>query len=91
MGKREINRVSGKILIVLSFVALLAVLSGYTQPAQPDEGTAAHIFSAGNRGAGTDNLTLPSHSELEPAFAERAIINSSSHCSSSSVRESLLS
>jgi hypothetical protein len=38
------NHVSGKILIVLSFVALLAVLSGYTQPAQPDEGTAAHIF-----------------------------------------------
>jgi len=23
---------------------LLAVLSGYTQPPQPDEGTAAHIF-----------------------------------------------
>ena len=44
MGKREINRVSGKILIVLSFVALLAVLSGYTRPPQPDEGAAAHIF-----------------------------------------------
>jgi hypothetical protein len=44
MGKQQINRVSGKILIVLSFAALLAVLSGYTQPAQPDEGTAAHIF-----------------------------------------------
>jgi hypothetical protein len=44
MGKQQMNRVSGKILIVLSFGALLAVLSGYTQPAQPDEGTAAHIF-----------------------------------------------
>jgi len=44
MGKQQINRVSGKILIVLSFAALLAVLSGYAQPAQPDEGTAAHIF-----------------------------------------------
>jgi hypothetical protein len=38
------NRVSGKILIGLSFAALLAVLSGYTQPAQPDECAAAHIF-----------------------------------------------
>lgn len=44
MSKQQINRVSGKILIVLSFAALLAVLSGYTQPAQRDEGTAAHIF-----------------------------------------------
>jgi hypothetical protein len=44
MSKQQINRVSGKILIVLSFAALLAVLSGYTQPAQPDEGTATHIF-----------------------------------------------
>jgi hypothetical protein len=44
MGKQQINRVSGKILIVLSFATLLAVLSGYTQPTQPDEGMAAHIF-----------------------------------------------
>ena len=41
---QQINRVSGKVLIVLSLTALLAVLSGYTQPPQPDEGTAAHIF-----------------------------------------------
>lgn len=41
---QQINRVSGKILIVLSLTALLAVLTGYTQPPQPDEGTAAHIF-----------------------------------------------
>jgi len=41
---RQINRVSSRILIVLSFTALLAVLSGYTQPPQPDEGAAAHIF-----------------------------------------------
>ncbi len=40
----QINRVSGRILIVLSMTALLAVLSGYFQPPQPDEGTAAHIF-----------------------------------------------
>jgi hypothetical protein len=44
MSKQQMNRASGKILIGLSFAALLAVLSGYTQPAQPDEGTAAHIF-----------------------------------------------
>jgi hypothetical protein len=44
MHEQQINRVSGKILIVLSLVALLAVLSGYTQPPQPDEGAAAHIF-----------------------------------------------
>jgi len=41
---QQINRVSSRILIVLSFTALLAVLSGYTQPPQPDEGAAAHIF-----------------------------------------------
>lgn len=32
------------VLIVLSAVALLAVLSGYMQPPQPDEGAGAHIF-----------------------------------------------
>jgi hypothetical protein len=40
----QINRVSGRIIIVLSITALLAVLSGYIQPPQADEGTAAHIF-----------------------------------------------
>jgi hypothetical protein len=44
MRGQQINRVSGKVLIVLCLTALLAVLSGYTQPLQPDEGTAAHIF-----------------------------------------------
>lgn len=32
------------VLIVLSFLALLMVLSGYFQPPQSDEGSAAHIF-----------------------------------------------
>jgi hypothetical protein len=41
---QQINRVSSRILIVLSFTALLAVLSAYTQPPRPDEGAAAHIF-----------------------------------------------
>jgi len=40
----QINRVSGRVLIVLSVTALLAVLTGYIQPPQPDEGSAAHIF-----------------------------------------------
>ncbi len=44
MREQQINRVSGKALIVLSVTALFTVLSGYTQPPQPDEGTAAHIF-----------------------------------------------
>jgi hypothetical protein len=44
MRAQQINRVSGKVLIVVSLIALLTVLSGYTQPPQPDEGTAAHIF-----------------------------------------------
>jgi hypothetical protein len=41
---QPINRASGRVLIVLSLTALLAVLSGYAQPPQPDEGTAAHVF-----------------------------------------------
>jgi len=44
MSGLQINRISGKVIIVLSLIALLTVLSGYFQPPQPDEGTAAHIF-----------------------------------------------
>ncbi len=44
MQAERMNRASGIGLMVLSLVALLAVLSGYFQPPQPDEGTAAHIF-----------------------------------------------
>ena len=44
MPARPIHRISGRTLILLSLVALFAVLSGYTQPPQPDEGAAAHIF-----------------------------------------------
>ena len=47
MRGQQINRISGKVMIVLSLIALLTVLSGYTQPPQPpapDEGAAAHIF-----------------------------------------------
>ena len=41
---QQINLVSSVALIALSFIALLAVLSGYARPPQPDEGIAAHIF-----------------------------------------------
>jgi cytochrome bd-type quinol oxidase subunit 2 len=44
MQTQQINRASGRIIIVLSVIALICVLSGYAQPPQPDEGTAAHIF-----------------------------------------------
>jgi hypothetical protein len=44
MRAERMNRVSLRILIGLSLVALLAVLSGYFQSPQPDEGAAAHIF-----------------------------------------------
>jgi prepilin signal peptidase PulO-like enzyme (type II secretory pathway) len=47
MTAQQINRLSSKIIFVLSVLALLTVLSGYThppQPPEPDEGAAAHIF-----------------------------------------------
>jgi hypothetical protein len=45
MRAEQINRVSSRVLIVLSLTALLDVLLlGYTQPPLPDEGTGAHIF-----------------------------------------------
>jgi ABC-type transport system involved in cytochrome c biogenesis permease subunit len=47
MTAPQINRLSAKVIIVLSVLALLTVLSGYTYPPQSpetDEGTAAHIF-----------------------------------------------
>jgi uncharacterized membrane protein YozB (DUF420 family) len=44
MSAQQTNRISGRFLIVFSLIAFLAVLSGYFQPVQADEGTAAHIF-----------------------------------------------
>jgi hypothetical protein len=44
MDGQRVNNLSAKVLVALSFVALLTVLSGYAQPPQPDEGAAAHIF-----------------------------------------------
>jgi len=44
MSAERINRICGRVSIVLSLIALLTVISGYFQPPQADEGTAAHIF-----------------------------------------------
>jgi hypothetical protein len=44
MNVQRINRVSGTMITILSLAALLAVLSGYFQAPQTDEGSAAHIF-----------------------------------------------
>lgn len=46
MTAPQISRVSVRVIIVLSAIALLTVLSGYTQPPhlETDEGAAAHIF-----------------------------------------------
>ncbi len=59
MSRHGISRLAGVTLIVLSLVALLTVLSGYLQPAQPpeaDEGAAAHIFQLS---VAASALTLP--------------------------------
>lgn len=44
MTGQQINRLSGRVIFVLSLTALFTVLLGYTQPPQPDEGALAHIF-----------------------------------------------
>ena len=44
MDGEQINRLSGRVIFVLSLIALITVLIGYTQPPQPDEGALAHIF-----------------------------------------------
>jgi hypothetical protein len=44
MDGQQIHRVSSRIILVLSLIALSTVLIGYTQPPQPDEGALAHIF-----------------------------------------------
>lgn len=44
MRAQNLHRASAVTLAVLSLTALAAVLSGYLQPPQADEGPAAHIF-----------------------------------------------
>ncbi len=44
MDSRQVNRISGRALSVLSLIALATVLTGFALPPQPDEGAAAHVF-----------------------------------------------
>jgi prepilin signal peptidase PulO-like enzyme (type II secretory pathway) len=44
MRVQQINRISGRVLVLLALVALFTVISGYFGPRQSDEGAAAHIF-----------------------------------------------
>lgn len=44
MHRLQINRLTARIILILSVVAFATVLSGYLQSPQPDEGTGAHIF-----------------------------------------------
>jgi hypothetical protein len=44
MNTERLHRVSARAVLVLSFLGLFTVLTGYFQAPQPDEGTAAHIF-----------------------------------------------
>lgn len=44
MRTGRVNHISGRVMVVLSLVALLTVITGYFQAPQLDEGTGAHIF-----------------------------------------------
>ena len=44
MSREQINRMSGRVAVLLSLSALLMVITGYFQAPQTDEGAAAHIF-----------------------------------------------
>ena len=47
MSAPQVNRISGRVVVVLSLIALLTVLSGYLRPPhtlEPDEGAGAHVF-----------------------------------------------
>jgi len=77
LHQQEVNRVSGAALIVLSLIVLFAVLSGYTQPPQPDEGTAAHIFQLSIVAGNADFDAFPLNHGLEAAFAKPATVGAS--------------
>jgi len=47
ISTQQVNRISGKVLLALSLIALFTVLSGFLlfpHPPETDEGTGAHIF-----------------------------------------------
>ena len=65
---KEINFASGLVMVFLSVVALLAVLSGYTQPPQKDEGAAAHIFQLSIVGVAPTILVFLTTSDWSKAW-----------------------
>jgi hypothetical protein len=44
MDRERISNISLTLVSILSFTALVTVVTGFTRPPQPDEATAAHIF-----------------------------------------------
>ena len=82
MREQQINRISFRIIVVLSFLALFAVFSGYAQPPQPDEGTAAHVFQLSIVALvpmillffGTADWKHPSRSARPLAFPAAAVV-----------------
>jgi hypothetical protein len=44
MERQQLNGLCCAAVTIFSLIALLTVISGYFQPPQADEGTAAHIF-----------------------------------------------
>ena len=82
MREQQINRISFRIIVVLSFLALFAVFSGYAQPPQPDEGAAAHIFQLSIVALvpmillflGTADWKHPSRSARPLAFPAAAVV-----------------
>jgi hypothetical protein len=78
MRAQQINRVSGKILNVLSLTALRAVLSGYTQPPQPDEG--GTYLPAVSCVASTADRAFFRNGGLEAEFAKRGATIGNSSC-----------
>ena len=74
MGVQQINRVSGRVIMVLSLIALMTVLTGYFQAPQPDEGTAAHIFQLSIAALGaTIILFLATADRKQPALSARTL------------------
>ena len=58
MHAQQVHRVSARLLLAFSLIALLTVISGYFQAPQPDEGTAAHIFQLSVAAVGLAGLVF---------------------------------
>lgn len=72
MQALRINRPSGVVVLLLSLTALLAVLGGYTQPPQSDEGALAHLFQLSIVALVPVIVLFVRQLRLEAAFEKRA-------------------